>query len=171
MDFLDLAKSRHSVRSYRPDKVEAEKVASLVEAARVAPTAANLQPARLVVAQSAASLEAMGAAANLYGAPLAFVVCVDRSRAWVRPFDGKSTADIDAAIACDHLMMQATSLGLGSVWICYFKPDKLKQALSIPAELDPVNILAVGYTDEPASDPRRYATDRIPADELIVATA
>lgn len=96
-------------------------------------------------------------AADVYGAPLAIVVCADRERAWRRPQDGKRTTDIDAAILTDHMMMEATDLGLGTVWICWFDPRTLAEQLSLPEELEPVNILAIGYADEPAADPERHA--------------
>ena len=123
MDFLDLAKKRYSVRSYKKTPVEEEKVACILEAARVAPSAANLQPTRLVVIDNAEGMEKLSRAANVYSAPLAIIVCADHAKAWKRPADGKSTVDIDASIATDHMMMEATSLGLGSVWICWFDPE------------------------------------------------
>ena len=123
MDFIEIAKKRYSVRSYKDKKVEEEKLQKILEAAHVAPTAANLQPVRLIVVQSSEGLAKIGKGANLYGAPLAVIVCADHGKAWVRPFDKKQTTDIDASILTDHMMLQATESGLGSVWICYFKPD------------------------------------------------
>ena len=65
MDFLDLAKKRYSVRSYKKTPVEEEKVACILEAARVAPSAANLQPTRLVVIDNAEGMEKLSRAANV----------------------------------------------------------------------------------------------------------
>lgn len=167
MDFLDLAKRRYSVRSYKETPVEEEKIARILEAARVAPSAANLQPTRLVVIDNAEGMEKLSRAANVYGAPLAIIVCADHAKAWKRPIDGKSTVDIDASIATDHMMMEATSLGLGSVWICWFDPKVVTQGFDLPETLEPVNILAIGYSDEPAKSPDRHATERIPVGELL----
>ena len=122
MDFINIAKQRYSVRSYTDQKVEAEKLEKILEAAHVAPTAANLQPVHLIAVQGEEGLAKIGKAANIYGAPLAIIVCADHNKAWVRPFDKKQTGDIDASILTDHMMLQATELGLGSVWVCYFKP-------------------------------------------------
>ena len=91
-----------------------------------APTAANLQPVRLLVIQEEEGLEKLSKAANVYHAPLVIVVCADHDKARVRPFDQKQTCDIDASILTDHMMLQAADLGFGSVWICYFKPDVLR---------------------------------------------
>lgn len=68
------------------------------------------------------------------------------------------TTDIDASIVTDHMMLQATALGLGSVWICYFKPDIVKKEFEIPDNLEPVNILAIGYADE-SSTPTKNRKD------------
>ena len=166
MEFLSIAKQRFSVRSYTSQHVEPEKLEKILEAARVAPTAANLQPLRLIVAQSEQSLAKIGKAANIYGAPLAIIVCADHEKAWVRPFDKKQTGDIDASILTDHMMLQAANLGLGSVWICYFKPDVLREEFCIPENLEPVNILAVGYSDEMPPSPDRHEQTRITIKEL-----
>ncbi len=70
-------------------------------------------------------------------------------------------------IITDHMMLEATELGLGSVWICYFKPDVIKQKFRLPDFLEPINILALGYSDEPAADPERHKTQRIPLNDLV----
>ena len=167
MELLEIAKKRFSVRNYTNQKVEPEKLAKILEAAHVAPTAANLQPVHLIVAQSDEGLAKVGEAAEVYGAPLAIIVCADHNKAWVRPFDKKQTGDIDASILTDHMMLQATELGLGSVWVCYFKPDVLSKAFHLPANLEPINILAIGYSAEGEGDPNRFAAQRIPMDKLI----
>ena len=85
MDFIEIAKKRYSVRSYKDKKIEEEKLKKILEAAHVAPTAANLQPVRLIVVQSREGLAKIGKGANLYGAPLAIIACADHKKAWVRP--------------------------------------------------------------------------------------
>ena len=145
MSFLDIAKSRYSVRSYSKNKVEKEKLDKILAAANAAPTAANLQPVHLIVVQDEKGLERLSKGADIYNAPLAVIVCADHSKAWTRPFDSKKTTDIDASILTDHMMLEATELGLGSVWICYFKPDIIKKEFAIPKSVEPINILAIGY--------------------------
>lgn len=167
MNFLELAKARYSVRSYTSKKVEGEKLEKILYAAHVAPTAANLQPVRLIVVQEVESLEKIEKAANIYHAPLAIIVCADHTKSWSRPFDHKNTADIDAAIVTDHMMLEATELGLGSVWVCYFKPDIIKSEFYLPEALEPINILALGYADEIPASPERHSTQRIPMNNMI----
>lgn len=167
MDFINLAKQRHSVRSYKSQKVEPEKLEQILEAAHVAPTAANLQPVHLIAVQSEEGLEKIGKAAGIYGAPLAMIVCADHNKAWVRPFDKKQTGDIDASILTDHMMLQATELGLGTVWVCYFKPDVLRKEFHLPDNLEPINILVIGYSDEEPADRNRFDSQRIPMSQLV----
>lgn len=155
MEFLKLAQQRYSVRDYKDKEVEKEKLDIILEAGRMAPTAANLQPVKVMVLKNRDSLERLGRAANIYNAPAALVVLADTSKAWIRPFDKMQTTDIDASIVTDHLMLQAWELGIGSVWICYFKPDVLRKEFNIPPELVPVNILALGYARDNLPVPRK----------------
>lgn len=167
MTFLNIAKSRYSVRNYSNQKVEQEKIDKIIESAHVAPTAANLQPVRLIVVTETNGLNSISKAANIYNAPMAIIVCSDTSKSWKRPFDGKNTSDIDASIITDHMMLQATELGLGSVWICYFKPDIIRKEFRLPETLEPVNILAVGYSAETPADSERHTSMRKPLKELV----
>jgi nitroreductase len=167
MEFLDIAKKRYSARSYNGKKVEPEKLNKILEAAHVAPTAANLQPVHLLVVQEEEGLAKISKAGNIYNAPLAIIVCADHSTAWVRPFDKKQTCDIDASILTDHLMLQATELGLGTVWVCYFKPDVISKEFNLPDNLEPINILVMGYTDTKPESLERHNKTRIPLSELV----
>ena len=165
MDLLQLMKDRRSVRAYLPRPVEAEKLSKLLAAAQAAPTACNRQPVRLIAVQSPQGLEKLARAGQLYGAPLALLVCADHRRAWTRPFDGKSAADTDAAIVTDHMLLTAASLGLGAVWVCYFQPDVIREQFALPDHLEPVNLLVVGYPD-PAAGPQGDPSRR-PLEELV----
>lgn len=167
MDLITIAKQRCSIRSYTPKKVEPEKLKKILEAAHVAPTAANLQPVHLIAVQSENGLSKISKAADIYGAPLAIIVCADHNKAWIRPFDKKQTCDIDASILTDHMMLQATELGLGTVWICYFKPDVLKEEFNLPDNLEPINILAIGYANEKPANAERHSRTRVPLNELV----
>jgi len=145
MNFIELAKIRYSVRKYDTRPVEENKLEKILEAGRVAPTAVDFQPQRLIVVREQTGLNKVQKAANIYGAPLAIIVCTDYNEAWKRPHDNKNFAEIDATIVTTHMMLQATELGLGTVWVGHFKPDVIKQAFNIPAQVEPVNILVIGY--------------------------
>ena len=111
----------------------------------MAPTGCNKQPQRIIVVQKEEGLEKLKTAANIYGAPLALIVCGELESAWKRPYDGKNIMEIDISIVTDHMMLQATELGLGTLWICYFKPDVVKAEFNLPEGVVPVNILCIGY--------------------------
>ncbi len=55
--------------------------------------------------------------------------------------------DIDTSIVTDHMMLQATALGLGTLWVCYFDPDIIREEFSIPDHLEPIHILGIGHAD------------------------
>lgn len=167
MSFIEIAKMRYSVRKYSDRAVESEKLEKIIEAAHVAPTAANLQPVKLIIVQSEEGLNKLGKAANTYDAPIAIIVCADHSKAWIRPFDGKKTTDIDATILTDHMMHEATELGLGTCWVCYFKADIISKEFRLPDNLEPINILAIGYADEIPADSNRHVKERIAVEKLV----
>lgn len=167
MVFLKLAKKRYAVRNYRTKRVEEEKLALILEAGRVAPTAANKQPQRLIVVKEESGLEKLKTAANIHGAPLAIIVCGDKESVWRRPYDGKDSIDIDTSIVTDHMMLEATQLGLGTLWICFFKPDVIRREFNLPGNLEPVNILCVGYASGKKASPDRHDTMRKPLGETV----
>ena len=144
-DFLTLARERCSIRSYEKRKVEKEKRDLILEAGRLAPTGCNRQGQRLIVVESEDGLEKVSEAGHTYGAPMAVVVCMKKGGSWIRPSDGRNLMDTDASIVTDHMMMEASDLGLGSCWICNFDAGVLRRVLSIPDDIEPVNILLVGY--------------------------
>ncbi len=168
MDFLELAKTRYSVREYEEKKVEKEKLYKILEAARVAPSAVNNQPYRLIVVESEEGLAKIEEGARLYKAPLAIIVCKVTEEAWCRKYDGKNHGDIDVSIVTDHMMMEATDLGLGTLWICWFKPEVIRKNFQIPEGIEPVNILAVGYAkDGKKGDVYRHETMRKKPEETV----
>jgi len=162
MDFLDLAKKRYSVRKYEDKKVEEEKLLKILEAGRVAPTGANTQSQRLVVVKEKAGLEKLKKAANISGAAMAIIVCGDHKTVWKRPFDNKDILDIDAGIVTTHMMLQATELGLGTVWVCYFDPAIIREEFNIPEGIEPINILGIGYAAGEGLSPDRHDKARKP---------
>ena len=168
MDFLSLAKKRYACRKYAPAKVEQEKLDIILEAGRVAPTGANRQPQRLIVVRSQEGMERLARCTRDFGAPCAVIVCADTGEAWTRKYDGKAIGDIDASIVTDHMMLAATDLGLGSVWICRFDPTVIREEFGLPETLIPVNILAVGHPAGELKSPDRHATERIPTSELVI---
>ena len=164
MDTLELIARRYSVRAYRPDPVEEDKLARILEAARLAPTAANRQPFRLVVLPTEGRREELRRIyhrAWFVEAPLIIGIVGVPSEAWVRR-DGQSYCWVDAAIAFDHLVLAAAEQGLGTCWIANFDPEAARQVLGLPAEVEPICFTPLGY---PASAPG--PKERRPLSELI----
>jgi len=170
MSFLELAKKRYSVRAYTNQAVEKEKLDMILEAGRIAPTGANKQPQHLIVVQSEEGLNKIGKTGKIHGAPLAIIVCSDVTKTWTNPMNQKKLTEIDASIVTDHMMLAATDLGLGSVWINWFDSDVIKTEFSLPENLEPVNILAIGYADTEkvaAKTPFRHDETRNPLSSMV----
>ncbi len=148
--------------------MEQSKLDRILEAARIAPTGKNAQAFRLLVLQEEESLQKLKEAANFYDAPLAIMTCADVENCWHRPFDGKVISDIDASIISTHMILEATELGLASLWICRFKADVVRAQFHIPEGFEPVNLTVFGYPGEPLKSPERHDKDRKPLSELIV---
>ncbi len=153
MDLFEAISRRYSVRAYRSDPVEEEKLRRVLEAARLAPTAANRQAFQILVIPTAGREEELG---RIYGAswftqaPLVLGVCTFPQKAWTRK-DGKNYADVDAAIVMDHIILAATALGLGTCWVAAFDPVAAREVLGLPPEVEPVVFTPLGY---PADSPK-----------------
>jgi len=166
-NFGELAKSRYSVRKYLDKAVETEKLNVILEAGRVAPTAANKQPCVFLILNDRETIEKLSQACDPHGAPLAIVVCANKRTAWVRPYDKASMIEIDSTIATDHMMMCAQDLGLSSCWITYFNPAVLRKDFNIPEELVPVNILVIGYGDDKPQSSDRHTQTRKSLNSIV----
>jgi nitroreductase len=148
MDFGELIAKRYSVRAYKADPVPEGLLARVLEAARLAPTAANRQPFQVFVVRTAgreAELRKVYHRHWFTQAPLVLCVCTAPAQAWVRSFDGKCYADVDAAIAMDHMILAATEAGLGTCWIAAFDPAAAREALKLPEGIEPVLFTPLGY--------------------------
>lgn len=146
MDFLKLAQERRSVRAFKTEVVSDELVNKILEAGRLAPTACNKQPQRIIAVRSGEGLARLRRSTEChYNAPLAFIVSYDRTECWTRPFDGKSSGDIDASIVATHMMMEAAELGVGSTWVMFFDPAVVRKEFQLPDDQEPSAILVMGY--------------------------
>ncbi len=151
MKFYELVQKRYSVRAYKSDPVEEEKLQKILEAARLAPTAANRQPFRILVIHTAERAEELQ---HIYGqdwfvqAPIVLCICGIENQAWVRRDDKKSYLDVDAAIVMDHMVLQATELGLGTCWIGAFDPAAAREILGLPEGVEPIVFSPLGYPDD-----------------------
>lgn len=165
MDFFDLIESRYSVRAYSNHPVEEDKLRKVLRAAQVAPTAANLQPFRLLVRETGGCQGDIG---QLYHrdwfchAPLVIGICSVPGEAWVRR-DGKNYADVDAAIVMDHIVLAAAALGLGTCWVAAFDPAVARRVFDLPVGFEPLAFTPLGYPADqpPAERPRKPLAELI----------
>lgn len=159
MNVYDAMAVRRSVRAYGDAAVADATVLRVLEAARLAPSACNKQPWQIYVVRAAETRAAMFPDARqawIAAAPVVLVVCSRPGEAWVRKYDEKNHADVDASIAMEHLILAATAEGLGTCWICAFDPAVVRTALELPAELSPVAITPLGVPAElPEARPRK----------------
>ncbi len=164
MDFSELVQRRYSVRAYRRDHVGEDKVQQVLEAARLAPTAANRQAIQFLVIHTEGREEELKQIYNrdwFVQPPIVICACGIPAQNWVRK-DGKNYNDVDVAIAMDHLILAATDMGLGTCWIAAFDAAAARELLHLPIEVEPIAFTPLGYpTDEPSPKKRK------PLSELV----
>jgi len=156
MDFLKLAWERISVRGYRPDPIPDDVLNQVLEAGRAAPTAKNLQPFQIIVIHTEGREEELRRIYNkdwFVEAPIVMVIAALRDEAYVGR-RGKDYADVDCAIAMDHMILAATALGLGTCWIGAFEPDVAREA-------EPIVFTPLGYPVDSGRVKQRKPLDQI----------
>lgn len=129
MNFLELVKARHSVRSYVERPIEQSKLDYILECVRLAPSAVNFQPWKFAVVTEKNLLDAVKSTYPrewIKTAPCIIVACGNHDAAWHRKLDDKDHTDVDVAIAVEHLCLAATEQGLGSCWVCNFDVPPLQ---------------------------------------------
>lgn len=168
MDFLTLCKNRYSCRKFSDKPVESEKIDSIIEAARLAPTAVNRQPFLIFKMESDAAKKAIRATTKChFGAETFLLVAAKPEEAWVRPFDSRNFADVDASIVATQMMLAIEDLGLSSTWVGYFDAPKLKTLCSALSPYDLIAIFPIGYAAEDAAPSERHDIRKSPADFVV----
>ena len=167
MNFLQLAKDRYSCRKLSDRPVEPEKIDRILEAAQAAPTATNAQPYHIWVLQSPEALEKIRTCTSChFDAKVLMLVGGDEKAAWVRPFDGRNFADVDATIVATQLMLAVQAEGLGTTWVGWFDANRVRELFPETAGYDLVALFPIGY---PAADakpaPRHF--ERLSRDEAV----
>jgi nitroreductase len=156
MNVTDAIRNRYSCRAYIDKPIEKDKLENILEAARLAPSAKNLQDWRFVVVTDKDKKHKLAEAANNQifiekaGAIIvACSVCKEIMRC------GQAIGPIDVAIALEHICLRATDLGLATCWIGSFYPDKVRSIVGIPVNVDIIELLALGYPADKSKEPRR----------------
>ena len=161
MDFFEAANARRSVRNYKNTPVPEEKLASIWEAVRQAPSACNLQPWEFIILDEPEDVallkECLGAHnGRHYNAPAAIVVCSNTSYI---PWEGNGALDCGAAI--ENLLLAATALGLGTVWIGDIDAGAIARLLDIPEHVAVISVVLLGYPAEDKPPRTQYTEEAV----------
>jgi len=161
MEFENVIRNRCSIRSFQSKQVEEEKLNKILEAGNLAPSAKNLQPLKIIVIESEKYLEKIREASPCtYNAQTVLLVCASKEEAFNK--GDFSTYEMDASIATTHMMLEATNLGVDSVWVELFDADKIKESFPLEEGYSPICLLPLGYRTEDAEiSPNHYKRKRL----------
>jgi len=181
---LEIIRERRSIRKFSPLPVEDEKISTLLEAARLAPSSCNSQPWRFIVIKDREKIKQVSTcvpigetvlgegASNSFISRAGLIIVGCANPRLIAHRGGKllglDCLMLDMGIALEHIVLAATELGLGTCWLGYFSARKLKKALGIPALARIAALLAVGYPapeSKPGEQKRKkleeiYSVDR-----------
>jgi nitroreductase len=171
-EFIDLVKLRRSVRRYRPDPVPRELIEKCLEAARHSPTACDTQSWHFIVAEGRLKDRIAGECLGEIPVPNRWaadapVIVVLASKSDILThrigagIKGTRYELIDAGIAGEHFVLQATELGLGTCWLGWFKKRKIKKLLHLPAGWEITALITLGYPSGEMSEKKRKHLDEI----------
>jgi nitroreductase len=165
MNVIEAIKTRKSVRAYLDRPVEDNKLSIILEAARLAPSAANLQEWRFVIVREneirKKLAEAAGSQDFIAQAPVVLVACAETDERLMSC--GQLCYSIDVAIALDHITLAAVELGLGTCWIGDFDEKKIKSILGIPEKIRVVELMPLGYPGDPSPREKK----RLPLSTIV----
>ena len=153
MEFNEVIKKRTATRKFKDVLVNDDIINQILEAGRLAPTAKNQQPQLIYVIKSKDGLAKIDSASPCrYNAPVVLLICSDKNIAWHK--DDYSTYEMDASIVATHLMLEATNLGVDSVWVEMMDKNIIKQAFNLNSGVEPICLLPIGYaTDDYMGNP------------------
>ncbi|MBN2702897.1 MAG: nitroreductase family protein [Pontiellaceae bacterium] len=172
--FEKLVRNRTSCRDYAPKAVPFEYLERMLESARLAPSACNKQPWRFAVVKDEATRLRLINEGFLSGVPMKWalnagaIIALGMKRSAVTHkiaprISGVDYPLLDLGIAGEHLVLQAEALGLGTCWIGWMKPKKVRTIVGWPRSIMPVSLITVGW---PASSERKHRT-RLTSAEII----
>ena len=154
MDVMDAIRTRRSVRKYSPDAIPAALLERMKEALRLAPSACNFQPWTFILVQDPALRRSLAEACRnqsfIADAPVIVVGVGHPERAYKKMGGERNSAEVDVAIALDHLTLAAAAEGLGTCWIGAFSEEQVKSLLGIPKSDHVVALTPLGFPADPA---------------------
>lgn len=165
MNVIDAIKTRKSIRSFLDKPVEDTKLSAVLEAGRLAPSAANRQEWRFLIVRDPETRRRIAMAAGrqtfVGEAPIVIAACAETDSKVMRC--GQLSYPIDVAIALDHMTLAAVELGLGTCWIGNFDEQLVKKILGIPDTIRIVQLMPLGYP----TDPSVIEKSRLPIEKIV----
>ena len=163
MDVFTAIHQRRSVRAYKKEDVEEDKLRKILEAARLSPSASNRQEWKFIVVKNKETRRKLADAALrqsfIEEAPAVIVACATETKAVM--LCGQPAYTVNVSIACAFMILQAYELGLGTCWIGAFQEDEVKEILKIPESVRVVAMIPLGYPNQPSSQRSRKGLDQI----------
>lgn len=167
MDVFEAIKNRRSIRAFERKPVSEEHVEKLIDAARHAPSAGNIQPWEFVIVRSREVKQQLSVAALnqvfIEEAPVVIVVCANEARSG----QGYGSRGVnlyciqDTAAATENMLLAAYALGLGACWVGAFREEMVRKVLNTPTHVRPVAIIPVGYPSKKPTPRRRRALEEV----------
>lgn len=167
MDVFEAIKNRRSIRAFEAEEVSEEQVEMLIDAARYAPSAGNIQPWEFVIVRDPQIKQQLSTAALnqafIEEAPVVIVVCANEARS----NQGYGSRGVNlyciqgTAAAIQNMLLAAHALGLGTCWVGAFREDMARKTLKTPNHVRPVAIIPVGYPSEKRTPRRRREISEI----------
>lgn len=161
-ELIETIFARRSIRKYTAEPVAEQDIKTLLEAAMAAPSASNRRPWQFVVVTERETLDTLAEAhphgKMLFDATLCISVCGDLTemeRYWVQ----------DCSAATENLLLAATALGLGAVWLGVYPRDQrvaaVRGVLSLPEHITPLNLVSIGHPAEEKEARTQYDAARV----------
>ena len=162
MTVLEAIRKRYSCRAYQEKNIEQDKLDSILEAARLAPSARNMQDWRFVVVTDNQTKRRIAGVTNrpdVFAKAGVIIAACSNSDYVMRC--GQAIGPIDVSIALEHICLRATELGLGTCWIGAFDTEKVRTILGIPADIAVIELMTVGYPADSRPEPKREPMEKI----------
>ena len=151
MEFRDVIRNRYSCKKYSDRPVEPEKLAFILEAGRLAPTAKNLQEQHVYVVRTAENLAKIDEVTPCrYGAPVVLIVTYDMDNVFTYPGGRLQSGMEDATIVTTQMILAAADQGVDSCWVNNMDPDKVKALFALPENEEVLTLMDLGYAAEGA---------------------
>ncbi|MFX0007032.1 MAG: nitroreductase family protein [Promethearchaeota archaeon] len=166
MEFYEVVKKRRSFRVYKPDMPEEEKVQRILEAARLAPTWANMQGVQYIIVKEPENVtavwKAIGQEIKFTDAPMFIVGLISPLGSGTNK-SGEKYYGVDFGICFEHLILAAAAEGLATCWIGMFNEEKIKNILNIPKKYKVMGLTPLGYPIRPKGEVK----DRKPLNDFV----